>query len=127
MWRWCWPADIQEEAQTVHPEGPLPPQVGPYGLPAQEQLMAVTREVTQQLTVEHGRNGNDTGRTEVQVAIITARIASLTEHFKRFPKDNNSKRGLLRMVGKRRRLLRYLQRNDIERYRAVIQKLSLRK
>ena len=89
--------------------------------------MAVTKELRKQLVVEHGKNENDTGRTEVQVALITTRIASLTEHFKRFPKDNNSKRGLLRLVGRRRRLLRYLQNNDIERYRSVIQKLSLRK
>lgn len=89
--------------------------------------MAVTKELRKQLVVEHGKNENDTGRTEVQVALITTRIASLTEHFKRFPKDNNSKRGLLRLVGRRRRLLRYLQKNDIERYRSVIQKLSLRK
>lgn len=89
--------------------------------------MAVTKEQTKQLVVEHGKSENDTGRTEVQVAIITSRIASLTDHFKRFPKDNNSKRGLLRLVGKRRRLLRYLQKTDIERYRSVIQKLSLRK
>jgi small subunit ribosomal protein S15 len=89
--------------------------------------MAVTKELTKQLVVEHGHNENDSGRTEVQVAVITAHIASLTDHLKRFPKDNNSKRGLLRLVGKRRRLLRYLQNNDIERYRALIQKLSLRK
>lgn len=89
--------------------------------------MAVTKELRKQLVAEHGANENDTGRTEVQVALITTRIASLTEHFKRFPKDNNSKRGLLRLVGRRRRLLRYLQKTDIGRYRAIIQKLSLRK
>jgi len=89
--------------------------------------MAVTKEMRQQLVVEHGTSDKDTGRTEVQVALITTRIAALTEHFKRFPKDNNSKRGLLRLVGRRRRLLRYLQKSDIERYRALIQKLALRK
>jgi len=89
--------------------------------------MAVTKEVRKQLVVDHGKTETDTGRTEVQVAIITTHIAALTEHFKRFPKDNNSKRGLLRLVGRRRRLLRYLQKTDIERYRALIQKLSLRK
>jgi len=89
--------------------------------------MAVTKEARKQLVVENGTNENDTGRTEVQVAIITSRIASLTEHFKRFPKDTNSRRGLLRLVGRRRRLLRYLQKSDIGRYRAVLQKLSLRK
>lgn len=89
--------------------------------------MAVTKETRKQLVVENGANENDTGRTEVQVAIVTTHIASLTEHFKRFPKDNNSRRGLLRLVGRRRRLLRYLQNTDIERYRAILQKLSLRK
>ncbi len=89
--------------------------------------MAVTKEMRQQLVVEHGSNDKDTGRTEVQVAVITSRISALTDHFKRFPKDNNSKRGLLRLVGRRRRLLRYLQKNDIERYRAILQKLALRK
>jgi len=89
--------------------------------------MAVTKELRQQLVVEHGKNDKDTGRTEVQVALITSRIAALTDHFKRFPKDNNSKRGLLRLVGRRRRLLRYLQKNDIERYRTILQKLALRK
>ncbi len=89
--------------------------------------MAVTKELRKQLVVENGTNENDTGRTEVQVAIISSRISSLTEHFKRFPKDNNSRRGLLRLVGRRRRLLRYLQKSDIERYRTILQKLSLRK
>ena len=89
--------------------------------------MAVTKEHRKQLVVENGTNENDTGRTEVQVAIISSRISSLTEHFKRFPKDNNSRRGLLRLVGRRRRLLRYLQKSDIERYRTILQKLSLRK
>ena len=89
--------------------------------------MAVTKELRKQMVVENGTSETDTGRTEVQVAIITARIASLTEHFKRFPKDTNSRRGLLRLVGKRRRLLRYLQKSDIGRYRSILQKLSLRK
>ncbi|HIS51852.1 MAG TPA: 30S ribosomal protein S15 [Candidatus Onthomonas avicola] len=70
---------------------------------------------------------NDTGSPEVQIAILTARIQELTEHLKVHKKDNHSRRGLLKMVGKRRRLLDYLARKDIERYRALITKLGIRK
>lgn len=69
----------------------------------------------------------DTGSPEVQIAILTARIAQLTEHLKVHKKDNHSRRGLLKMVGKRRRLLDYLAKKDIERYRAIIAKLGIRK
>ena len=69
----------------------------------------------------------DTGSPEVQIAILTARIAELTEHLKVHKKDNHSRRGLLKMVGKRRRLLDYLAKKDIERYRAIIAKLGIRK
>ena len=69
----------------------------------------------------------DTGSPEVQVAILTARIQQLTEHLKVHKKDNHSRRGLLKMVGKRRSLLDYLQRKDVERYRALIAKLGIRK
>ena len=70
---------------------------------------------------------NDTGSPEVQVAILTARIQQLTEHLKVHQKDNHSRRGLLKMVGKRRKLLDYLAKKDIERYRALIAKLGIRK
>lgn len=70
---------------------------------------------------------NDTGSPEVQIAILTARIAQLTEHLKANPHDNHSRRGLLQMVGKRRKLLDYLTKVDIERYRAIIAKLGIRK
>lgn len=73
------------------------------------------------------RSNNDTGSPEVQVAILTARIQELTEHLKIHKKDNHSRRGLLKMVGQRRSLLNYLQKKDIERYRALIAKLGLRK
>ena len=69
----------------------------------------------------------DTGSPEVQVAILTARIAELTEHLKQHPKDNHSRRGLLKMVGQRRSMLAYLQKKDINRYRALIAKLGIRK
>ncbi len=70
---------------------------------------------------------NDTGSPEVQIAILTARIKQLTEHLKIHTHDNHSRRGLLKMVGKRRKLLDYLKRTDIERYRAIVAKLGLRK
>ena len=75
----------------------------------------------------HGRTAGDTGSPEVQIAILTARINDLTDHFKANPKDHHSRRGLLKMVGQRRGLLAYLKKTDIERYRALIEKLGLRK
>lgn len=69
----------------------------------------------------------DTGSPEVQIAILTTRIANLTEHLKKNPQDNHSRRGLFKMVGKRRNLLGYLQKKDVERYRAIVEKLGLRK
>lgn len=76
---------------------------------------------------EHGRHPGDTGSPEVQVALLTQRINHLTEHLKVHRKDHHSRRGLLMLVGRRRRLLNYLQRNDVERYRALIAKLGLRR
>lgn len=76
---------------------------------------------------EYARTAGDTGSPEVQVAILTARIKELTEHLKENPKDHHSRRGLLKMVGKRRNLLAYLKNKDIERYRSLIERLGLRK
>ena len=76
---------------------------------------------------EYARTPGDTGSPEVQVAVLTARIAELTEHLKANPKDHASNRGLLKMVGQRRSLLKYLKNTDIERYRALIAELGLRK
>ena len=73
------------------------------------------------------REDKDTGSSEVQIALLTERIKELTEHLKVHPKDNHSRRGLLKMVGKRRNLLKYLERKDVNRYREITQKLSLRK
>ncbi|MGD9559125.1 MAG: 30S ribosomal protein S15 [Oscillospiraceae bacterium] len=81
----------------------------------------------QDIIAEHARGKGDTGSPEVQVALLTARINHLTEHSKKNPKDHHSNRGLLKMVGQRRNLLAYLQKKDIERYRALIAKLGLRK
>ena len=89
--------------------------------------MALTKDKTQELVTDNGNNPSDTGTTEVQVALITERIKQLTEHFRVHKKDNNSRRSLLKLVGHRRRLLRYLENNDIERYRTIVKKLELRK
>jgi len=87
----------------------------------------ITKEKTEELVTQFGDGAADTGRTEVQVAIFTERISRLTEHLKDNPKDHSSRRGLLKLVGKRRRLLSYLSVADIERYRALIQNLGIRK
>ena len=81
----------------------------------------------QAIMKEYARTEGDTGSPEVQVAVLTARIQELTEHLKENPKDHHSRRGLLKMVGQRRGLLAYLKKTDIERYRALIEKLGLRK
>ncbi|MFN3991200.1 MAG: 30S ribosomal protein S15 [Erythrobacter sp.] len=89
--------------------------------------MSVTAEKKQEIIAENARDPKDTGSPEVQVAILTERIRNLTEHFKDHHKDNHSRRGLLMMVNKRRTLLAYLKKKDVERYNALIQKLGLRK
>ena len=87
----------------------------------------IAKEKKQAIIAEYGRTPNDTGSPEVQVAILTARINELQDHFNQHPKDHHSRRGLLKMVGKRRNLLAYLKSKDVERYRALIEKLGLRK
>ncbi|OUP22529.1 30S ribosomal protein S15 [Lachnoclostridium sp. An196] len=87
----------------------------------------ISKEKKQAIIAEYGRTEGDTGSPEVQVAILTARIQELTDHLKANPKDHHSRRGLLKMVGQRRGMLAYLKKIDIERYRALIAKLGLRK
>ena len=89
--------------------------------------MALTKDKKVALIGEYKTHASDTGSPEVQVAILTSRIKTLTEHFKEHHKDNHSRRGLLMMVNKRRSLLDYLKKKDVERYNALIQKLGLRK
>jgi small subunit ribosomal protein S15 len=89
--------------------------------------MSVTAEKKQEIIGSNARHDGDTGSPEVQVAILTSRIVTLTEHFKLHHKDNHSRRGLLMMVNKRRSLLDYLKKKDVDRYNALIQKLGLRK
>jgi small subunit ribosomal protein S15 len=89
--------------------------------------MSLTVEAKRDIVAKHGRADGDTGSTEVQVALLTARINELTEHLREHTKDHHSRRGLLMLVGKRRRLLKYLQSKDIDRYRGLIQELGLRR
>ncbi len=89
--------------------------------------MSITLERKTDLIKTHGRSDGDTGGAEVQVAILSERIANLTEHFKTHKKDNHSRRGLLKMVSQRRRLLDHLKKSDVGRYQAIIEKLGLRR
>ncbi len=89
--------------------------------------MTLTVEMKHEIVEKHGRAPGDTGSAEVQVALLTARINDLTGHLRDHSKDHHSRRGLLMLVGKRRRLLAYLQRTDLDRYRALIAELGLRR
>jgi small subunit ribosomal protein S15 len=89
--------------------------------------MSVTKENKQELIKKFGSGEKDSGKAEVQVAILTARINDLRDHFTEHKKDHASRRGLMQMVGKRRRLLDYMKKKDIERYRTIIKELNIRK
>jgi len=90
-------------------------------------MMSITAEKKQAIIADFARTGNDTGSPEVQVAILTERISNLTEHFKSHKKDNHSRRGLLMLVNKRRKLLDYVKSRDVARYQALIERLGLRR
>ena len=87
----------------------------------------ITKEKKEEIIKEYARKEGDTGSPEVQIAILTFRIRELTEHLKVNQKDHHSRRGMYKMIGKRRNLLNYLKKNDIERYRTIIEKLGIRK
>jgi small subunit ribosomal protein S15 len=89
--------------------------------------MVLTRDDKQKLIEDFRRDDSDTGSPDVQIAVLTKRIDQLTEHLKAHKKDHHSRRGLLKMVGRRRRLLEYIRRTDIERYRGLIERLGLRR
>ncbi|MDR1985603.1 MAG: 30S ribosomal protein S15 [Treponema sp.] len=89
--------------------------------------MALTKEQVGSIVHKFGKNEHDTGASEVQVALLTERINQLTGHCKQFKKDKSSQRGLLMLVGQRRRMLKYVQRTDMEKYRSLIKALGLRK
>jgi small subunit ribosomal protein S15 len=89
--------------------------------------MSLTKEVKLEVIEKHGSGPADTGSPQVQIALLTRRINDLTEHLRTHRKDHHSRRGLLMLVGQRRRLLNYLNRHDVERYRSIVQELGLRR
>jgi small subunit ribosomal protein S15 len=89
--------------------------------------MALTKVRKEEVVKEYGKNGNDSGNTEVQIALLTERINHITEHLGGYPTDHHSRYGLLNLVGKRRSLLEFLGKQDIEKYRSLIKKLNIRK
>ena len=89
--------------------------------------MTLTSEAKLEIVRKHGAGDADTGSTKVQIALLTQRITELTEHLRTHPKDHHSRRGLLKLVGRRRRFLTYLQKRDLEGYRALIKELGLRR
>lgn len=89
--------------------------------------MATVKEVKEQIVTDYKTHGSDTGSSQVQIALLTQRITELTEHFKTHKKDNHSRRGLLIMVSRRRKLLDYLKRRDINEYHEIIKKLGIRR
>ena len=89
--------------------------------------MTLTQERKQELITQYGDSPADTGKAEVQIAMLSERINQLTDHLRTHKKDHHSRRGLLMLVGRRRRLLNYLQREDLERYRSIIRELGLRR
>lgn len=88
--------------------------------------LSISKERTAELMAEYGKNANDSGSPEVQVAILTERIRNLTEHLKVHKKDNHTRRGLMKLIGKRRGLLKYIKSRDINEYRALVKKLGIR-
>ncbi len=89
--------------------------------------MAIEKDRKTEVIKSHGKHENDTGSPEVQIALLSDRINHLTEHFKTHQKDHSGRRGLLKLVGRRRHLLDYVRKNDVERYREIVKKLGLRK
>ena len=112
------------EGRDVEGTGKVPSTRSPYTGPLS---LAVENEVKGRLIAEHRRADKDTGSPEVQIALSNARIKELTEHLKTHAKDHHSRRGLLLLVGKQRRLLNYLRDTDVERYRALVAKLGIRR
>ena len=94
---------------------------------ASPQMTAITAEKKRELVEKFGKDETDTGATEVQIALLTSRINHLTEHLREHKHDHHSRRGLLMLVGRRRRFLNYLQKKDLEAYRALIRELGLRR
>jgi small subunit ribosomal protein S15 len=142
-WGWTRPDASAARFAAVPPCATLAarPSLGPgpptrdwvSGVPRRERAgrevstLAFLKEDKLEIIAKHAKHDGDTGSPEVQIALLTARIDTLTEHLKQHKKDHHSRRGLLKMVGHRRRLLNYLQSRDVERYRALVKELELRK
>jgi small subunit ribosomal protein S15 len=123
-----WAARKSRERFAANLSAQRIPNPTPTSLCTEEQrIMSITFERKQEIIQANKTHEKDTGSPEVQVAVLTSRINTLTEHFKANKKDHHSRRGLLKMVSRRKRLLAYLQTADIERYRALIAKLGLRR
>jgi small subunit ribosomal protein S15 len=90
------------------------------------EKLSITKERTAELIAEYGKDAKDSGNPEVQVAILTERIRNLTEHLKVHKKDNHTRRGLMKLIGKRRGLLKYIKNRDIEEYRSLVKRLGIR-
>ncbi len=90
------------------------------------EKLSITKERTAELIAEYGKDANDSGNVEVQVAILTERIRNLTEHLKVHKKDNHTRRGLMKLIGKRRGLLKYIKDRDIDQYRSLVKRLGIR-
>jgi small subunit ribosomal protein S15 len=116
------PATQARLAQTS-----LAPRAEPREANRKERALALTKEAKQEIITKHGRSAADTGSPQVQIAMLTQRINELTEHLRTHKHDHYSRRGLLKLVGRRRRFLNYLQKHDLEGYRALIKELGLRR
>jgi small subunit ribosomal protein S15 len=116
------PATLARLAQTS-----LAPRAEPREANRKERAVALTKEAKQEIIATHGRGAADTGSPEVQIAMLTQRINDLTEHLRVHKHDHYSRRGLLKLVGQRRRFLNYMQKHDLEGYRALIKELGLRR
>ena len=91
-----------------------------------DDKQSINKDHTAELIAEYGKDANDSGNVEVQVAILTERIRNLTEHLKVHKKDNHTRRGLMKLIGKRRGLLKYIKKRDIEQYRSLVKRLGIR-
>jgi len=120
-------AKVAKEEASVEEAPKVKPAIRPIGKPAPKKIEKIGGLTKQEIIAKFALADGDTGSPEVQVALLTYRINHLTEHFKTHAKDHHSRRGLLQMVGNRRSLLNYLKGIDIERYRALVAKLNLRK
>jgi small subunit ribosomal protein S15 len=121
------PASLRQANKPLHPSGVGSIKPGLRRFQEREFDMAILVAQKAQIMTDYQRAAGDTGSSEVQVALLTARINDLTGHFKEHKKDNHSRRGLLRMVSRRRKLLDYLKRTNVDSYRSLIQRLGLRK